>query len=103
MDDYGYILMGIAAVVFVGGIVAFWAISRNTPKGTLLAVAVGLYVLSWAFASVRVREVVLITGLMRMLGVVGGILGLIDMFRKRPAKIVDAEVIEPHETDHRSN
>jgi len=82
--------------------VAFWAISRWTPKGTLLAVSAALYFASWAIDTGRVRELVLLTGLMRLLGFVGGILGLIDLCRKRRQPPIVAEVVETEPIDSSS-
>ncbi len=43
----------------------------------------------------QIRELMLAEGLLRMTGVIGGILGIIDLFRKseQPNEIIDAEII----------
>ncbi|MCE9544077.1 MAG: hypothetical protein K8T25_00915 [Planctomycetia bacterium] len=101
MDSYGQVLLVISAVVIICGLVGLWIISRYAPKGTVLAISAAMYVASWGIDTNHVRELVLICGLMRLLGFVGGILGIFDLVRKRPspnaivvAEAVDAEAIE---------
>ena len=88
-ENYGVILFAFATVFVLGGLVALWIISRNAPKGTVLAIAAVIYCLGLGLASVRVREVVLLTGTFKMIGFAGGILGIMDLVRKRTPKAED--------------
>lgn len=80
---YGFILLAVAIVFILGGLIVLWLVSRKAPKGTVLAMAVGVYFAGVALDGVRVREIVMLTGALRMLGVAGGILGIVDLLRKR--------------------
>ena len=76
-----------------------WLVSRRSPKGTVLVIAVVIYYLSWQIDDTRVREMHLLTGTMRMLGFAGGILGLVDLFRRRKPK----DAIEPTDEPERTH
>lgn len=89
-EEYGSVLLVFAIVILVGGVVAFWLIAKRTPKGTVLAIAAAMYVASWVLSDIRVREVLMLVGLLRMLGFAGGILGIIDLLRKRKPRNEDA-------------
>lgn len=84
-DTYGMILLGVYAGIVLGGLVVLWLISRVSPRGTVLAIAVGLYVIGAALAATSVREIVGLAGALKMLGFAGGILGIADLIRKRHA------------------
>ena len=84
--NYRFVLLGFAIVFIVGGLVALWVVSRRTPKGTVLVIAVMIYTLSFGFETARIREAILLAGACKMLGVAGGILGVIDLVRKRKPK-----------------
>lgn len=62
----------------------FWYLSRVAPKGTVLAVAAGIYVVSWLINPGNSRELHGLVGFLRLLGFVGGVLGVIDLVKKRP-------------------
>lgn len=82
--DYGTILLAFAVVSILGGLVALWLISRVAPKGIVLAIAIGIYYSGIVlFAGVQLRELVMLRGALKMLGVAGIILGIIDLIRKR--------------------
>lgn len=80
---YTYVLMGFAVFFILGGLVALWVISKIAPKGTVLAIAGAIYVASWGLDNVRIREITLLVGAMRMLGFAGGLLGIIELVRNR--------------------
>jgi hypothetical protein len=88
-EIYPTILFAIAGVVWLGGFIALYFISRWTPKGTILAISVVIWCLSWAAEGVRIREVIVMMGVVRLLGTAGVILGIVDLIRKRkPAQQV---------------
>jgi len=82
-ESYGNALLIFAVTLIVGGLIALYAISRFTPKGTVLAIAAVIYVASWSLEGVKSREGLVLSGSMRMLGFAGGLLGIIDLLRKR--------------------
>jgi hypothetical protein len=102
-ETYGTILLVIAGVLVVGGAVAFWYISKKTPKGTLLAIAAALWLVSWSSSDVCIREVVVMTGAVRLLATIGIALGIVDLLRtRRPCQqAVIAEAGSPSpESEH---
>jgi hypothetical protein len=76
-------LLVVAILIVVGGLVALWFISRKVPKGVTLGIAAAIYFVGMTLASVRVREVVMLAGALKMLGFAGGILGIVDLLRNR--------------------
>jgi hypothetical protein len=82
-QNYGVILLTFAIVFIVGGLVVLWLISCKAPKGAVLAIAAAIYCAGLGLAGVRVREVLMFSGALRMLGFAGGILGIVDLIRKR--------------------
>lgn len=96
-ENYGAFLLGLAIAGIIAGLVILWFVSSRTAQGTVLVIAVVLYASSWQIDGSRVREVWMLSGSLRMLGFAGGILGLIDFFRKRNPKaaIEQARDAEP--------
>ena len=85
MESYGTVLLSISIVVIIGGLVVFWRIGRNAPKGTLAGIAVPLYLTGMALGQIQVREIVLASGICKMLATGTFLIGLIQSFRKAPA------------------
>ena len=83
MDDIGKVYLVLTIAVLLGSFVALWLISKKTPKGTVLGICVLLYILGSSIDPGKHRELHLLTGLFKMVGFFGGILGLIDLFRNR--------------------
>lgn len=83
-EHYGTILLTVAIVIVVGGLVLLWLVSRSAPRGAVLGIAVTLWMIGFLLGDVRVREVMLVSGSLKMLGFAGAILGIIDALRKRP-------------------
>lgn len=81
-DNRRFVLMAMAVAIIVGGLVALFLISKKTPKGTVLAIAAVIYFVSWSVDG-HFRETLVLRGSLRMLGFAGGILGIIDLVRKR--------------------
>ena len=81
MDTFGQIFIVVAILVIVAGGIGFWTLSRYAPKGIALGVAAVLYVLSFLIGDGGSREMHGALGMLRMLGFMGGILGLIDLVR----------------------
>ena len=81
--NYGTILLVFAIVLILGGLVVLWLVSRRAPKGAVLAIAAAIYCAGLSLASIRVREIIMLTGALKMLGFAGGILGVVDLVRRR--------------------
>jgi hypothetical protein len=86
MDTTGKMYLAILVASVVGAVVAFWFISRKAPRGTLLAVGVLLWVAGRSIASQRVREMQLVSGICTLSGIIGALLGLFDVLRRRKEK-----------------
>lgn len=98
-DATGTILIAGGLVVLIGGVVGLWFLSRSTPKGTVLAVAAGIYVMSFLIAPGTDRVLHGLVGVARLLGFIGGVLGIVDLWKKREptqsnAAPIVAEIVE---------
>lgn len=82
-ENYGMLLLAGAIVIVLGGLVVLFLISRKAPNGTVFGIAAAIYMASFAIDDIRIREVVMLSGATRMLGFAGGILGIVDLVRKR--------------------
>ena len=85
-DSYSTALLCCGIAGIVAGLAILWFISLRAPKGTVLAIAVVIYIASWSIDQIRIREVQMLCGSMRFLGFSGAILGVIDIWRKRARK-----------------
>lgn len=83
MDDFGYVFLAIVVLAIVGSIVLFWFLSRQAPRGTVLAVAIAIYIAGVVISPGSTRVMVGVAGLLKFIGFIGGILGLVDVLRKR--------------------
>jgi hypothetical protein len=81
--EYGLVLLAFAIVGIIVGLIGLYFVSRIAPKGTVLAIAVAIWVLGALLRGSASREMAMVSGSLSMLGVAGGILGLMDVFRKR--------------------
>jgi hypothetical protein len=82
-ENYKYVLIGGAVLVFLIGLVGLYLISRIAPKGIVLMLAILIFVASLAFEGNRTRELITLRFALAFLGIAGGILGLLDLFSKR--------------------
>lgn len=85
--DYETIFLSGSLLIGLGGFVGLWFVSRHTPRGTVLAISVGLYLISQVMGPSRIRELHMLSGLLGMLGFGGGILGLLDLVKPRRTEI----------------
>lgn len=83
MDGVGNAFLIIVILAIMGAIAVFWVLSRQAPRGTVLAVAAGIYIVGVVMSPGSTRVMVGIAGLLKLIGFIGGILGLIDLLRKR--------------------
>jgi hypothetical protein len=64
----------------------------------VLGIAFLIYLVSWQIGGIRSREILAISGFVRMLGFAGMILGIVDLFRKRkPKKVPEQETSQSDE------
>ena len=78
-----WMVLAVAIVIFFGGLVGLYLISKKLPKGMILAFAAMIFVGSFGVREQRAPEFGLIIAAFRMLGIAGGILGLIDLVSRR--------------------
>lgn len=87
---YGTVILSVTVVGVVAGLAILWALRRRSRRGMVLLLAVLIYAASWAMAPGQTREMRAAVGGVRMLGFLGVLLGLFDLFRhpagKRPAE-----------------
>lgn len=100
--SYGYALLAVAIVALVLGVLVFWRLSKRAPKGTVLVIAVSIYCFSWLIDGIYIRELRMLSGMTRMLGFAGIILGFVDLVRQRKAKGEPAKPVEGEPVDRRS-
>ncbi len=87
---YTTMLVTALVVGIVLGLVVLWLIGRRSPRGTVLLLAVLIYTSSWAIDVGRSRELRMVRGGMRMLGFFGLVVGVVDLFRRRPTTVAAA-------------
>jgi hypothetical protein len=93
-DVTGTILIAVGLVVVLGGVVGLWFVSRSAPKGTVLAIAVSIYLMSFLIPRGTDRLLHGLAGVMGLFGLIGGVLGVIDLVKKRtPAQTSDAPIV----------
>jgi len=83
MDSTGIIYLVLSAIVIVSSLIALWYLSKKTPKGVILVICIVLYVLAIMINPSNIRSLNVLKGVMQMIGFLGGILGVIDLFRKK--------------------
>ena len=82
VDAYGVFLLVLGGVIVLAMVVGLYCLSRITPKGVVLGIAIALYVVGKLIPIDNVtREVHGIAGMLQLVGLVGGILGLSDFFK----------------------
>jgi hypothetical protein len=91
-DAYGVFLLVLGIVITLAMVVGLYFLSRIMPKGVVFGIAIALYVVARMIPADNVtREVHAIAGTLQLAGVVGVILGLIDLFkgkkREKPVPI----------------
>jgi hypothetical protein len=78
----GYILLAILFIMLA--ILLFWRLDKIWPGGTLVSlIAFGLFLLSFVIPEGDSRELSLVTGLLRITGIVGILLGFVTWLRYR--------------------
>ncbi len=83
--SYGTTLIVVLGVLMLAGLVGLSFLSRHLPRGTVLVVAVLLFAVSGAIKTGHSIEMNGITAALRLFSVIAILLGLADLFRRRPA------------------
>lgn len=76
-----YLAISIAALVAM--LVIFRLVAKRTPRGTLLALGICLWIVGQSLAPGTTRPMRLTCGLLMASGFVGGLMGLLDAARPR--------------------
>jgi hypothetical protein len=85
-SSYGSWIITVCGIGIIGGLVLLWLVRRVSRRGTVLWLAVLIYAVSWVIAPGETREMRATVGAVRMLGSLGFLLGLFDLFRHPAAK-----------------
>lgn len=89
-ENYGLILLGVGIVGVLAALIILWVVTKKSPRGTALIVGVFAIVASTSFGETHLRELQMLSGLLRVFGIISGILGVIDLARgprsRRPRK-----------------
>jgi hypothetical protein len=91
-SSYINTLFAIAIGAMIVGLIVLMVGSRWLPKWGVLVIAAVIYWLSWQVPNDPVRELKLLSGMLRMFGVIAGILGIVDLIRTRKPKVIVAPV-----------
>lgn len=99
-DATGSLILGLGLVFVVFGLVGVWYLSRSAPRGTVLAVAIAIYAVGFLIPKGDSRLLHGVAGFASLFGIVAGVLGVVDLVRKRQPtesieEAIDAELIEP--------
>lgn len=84
---YGTYLMVLLVVLIVMGLVLLFVLGRKTPRETVLAIAAILFMISFAVPRVPIRELLMISGGLRMFSILAFGLGIVYYIRggRQPA------------------
>lgn len=85
MDTTGKIFIGITITSVVAAITGFYFLSKKGPSGAVLIANAALFYCGMSIPDNNSRELHLLEGILSLSGIIGGILGIIDLARKRPA------------------
>ncbi len=83
MDSIGKVYLAIALVCITISLAGLWFLSKKTPKGTVLGVSVVIYIVGNLIDPGAHRGLYVLKGSIQIIGFLGGILGLIDLFAKK--------------------
>lgn len=87
-ENYGTVLLCLAIAFVAVCLVVLWLISKRAPRGTVLVIAVILYIAGVAVSGKRVREIAMLAGSLKILGVAAALIGIADLTisRRRDAQ-----------------
>lgn len=89
-SNYGMLIIAVMITGIVAGLIVLWLVRRVSYRGSVLSLAILIYAASWMIAPGETREMRATVGAVRLLGFLGILLGIFDVFRyptaKRPAE-----------------
>lgn len=91
MDTTGEIYLGIGIAAIVGALIGFFLLSRKGPRGAVLITGAILFFCGMSIPENNSRDLHLLEGILRLSGVIGGILGIFDLSRGKPTPTDDSE------------
>ncbi len=83
IDSYGWFLLAAAAVVLVAGLIGVALVKRKLGRGPAYGLAIGLWVVGFLIPTGNLREMFMLSGVMRMVGFFGAILVMLNLGKKR--------------------
>ena len=81
-EYYGIVLLCLGILGFVAGLVILWYISQSSPKGTILLIAILLFLLSGTIKGSRIREAIMLFSMIRLLGIAHSSLESLIIYEK---------------------
>ncbi len=87
MDTFGTVFVVVAIVVVILAAIGFWYLSRYAPRGAVLVVALAMYAAGVVLVAGESRVMHGISGLLKLTGILGIILGILDLFQKRGSPV----------------
>ena len=103
MDVTQQIYLGGAIAAVVAGLVIFYILSKKGPRGAVLITGACLLMLGRAVPPDASREFHVVMGILGLIGLLGVVLGFVDLIRRKPTAAshpaVMAEVVDEKEGD----
>jgi hypothetical protein len=84
--NYGNVLLGAAIGGLLLGLGAFWVLRRVAPRGTVFLAGFVLYIAGMSMQEERVREWLMLRGMVKLLGLAGMVAGGVDVVLRRTPK-----------------
>ena len=101
---YGWVLLSIGIILFIGGLVLLMFISRKSSKWAVLGLSILFYFGGISLSSLPGREGKMVSGFLKTFGFAGIILGCFDVLRKRKKEVAKDETTEnSREEDYSRN
>jgi uncharacterized membrane protein YfcA len=83
MDSIGYTYLLLSVVSLIVSLVIIHYLSKKIPKWIVLILCIIVYCSALAINPWKQRSLYVVKGTIQMIGFLGGILTVIDMFRKK--------------------
>ena len=83
MDSIGKIYLLLSVISIIVSLVILRFLSKKVPKGIILVICIVVYFSALAINPGKERGLHIVKGTMQMIGFLGGILTVIDMFKKK--------------------
>ena len=83
MDSIGYTYLLLSMASLIASLVILRYLSKKVPKGVVLTICIVVYFFAIAINPGNQRGLRVVKGTIQMIGIFGGILTAIDLFRKK--------------------